>query len=1602
VFDVAGDLDVVGTVAVDVVPIVPQLHRKLKEAILPAADRVGIDAGQKLGERMAETMRATLTGSGDRIGNALGDAIGDAMARQIAMAIPNAVNNGGRAARTSSTRQGNDNAGAFGRAFKSRLEAAFKSLPRPDVRLSDTGFNADLARLRARMETLSNKRIGVDIDEASALAEITAIDAALAQLGARSPNVQVRTDIATARAELAAVQRQINDIDRDDVNVRVRANTAQAHAALLQLSVALGIVAALPVVPIAAAGIGAIASAATVAAAGVGVVALAAIPAISGVTKVIQAKTAADKEAATATDNSAAANVRAAQNAIQMASAQQALTSAHRNAARSIAQANRQVEDAERALGQAAARAMEQREQAAERVEDAERSLLDAKRQARQDLTRARADAAAQLADLNDQLERGKLDERDATLRVKEAEEELNRVRAEYDAGQATELEMERAQLAYDQAAQSAKQQQKDYAQLQKDAEAAKNAGVDGNEDVQRAAQQLADAQRNVQDQTEAVADAHREAAQAQVDAAQQVADAQRNMADAVANAADTQVQAAESIESAERGVESARLSSINTTANAVTKADEYREALAKLTPEQRDLYDSIAGPNGLTAAYKAWAKELQPDVLPLFTRAVDGAKNSLPGLSPLVRNSADAIGELMDRASADLKNPFWTRFKRGIAENAKPAIVGMGVALGNVFKGMAGVIEAFFPHMDSISARMQAITGRFATWGTGLRGSPKFERFLDYAAEMGPIVAESLGDIGGAFFEVGRALSPLSGPLFRVLGAMASRIATIAENAPWLIQGIWLAVLATKAWTIAMIAFNFVLSANPIVRIAILIGVLIGAVVLAYNRFGWFRRAVQGTWDAIQTAAKWAWGNVLKPVFNALVNVIQTVGDVAVWLWENVFSPVFNAIGLAGRIFVATLVTLVFTPVWIAIQVLGAIAMWLWEAAFKPAFEGIAWLVQWVWDNVLAPAFRAIWDDVKWLGDQFLWLYEHAVKPAFTWISDKAIWLWTKTIQPVFGWIWDGIKWLGDKFVWLYDHSVRPTWNWISDKTDWLWKRGIKPAFELIKAGVGLVADAFDEAKKAIKSAWNQVAGIAARPVNFVIEWVYTRGIKAVWDKVAGFVGLDKLPAAPKLLSENPKLLEAGGTVGNGWGPAVPMKVNRPTAIVGEGNPRYPEFVIPTDPKYRSRALSLHRAAGTQLLESGGILGGFEAAWDWTKDTVSDVVGKGIDWAKAGADLLVDPSKVWDKLTNPILSKVASGVGTSPMGQALTKIPTKMVGGLRDKIVNAVSSMFAGGGLGGGQWLKPVNAPYGTRFGVAGSMWSSGHHTGLDFPAAVGTAVKAVANGRVSATNRGGPYGNHIVIDHGAGLQSLYAHLSRIRAAVPKAVNAGERIGDVGATGNVTGPHLHLEARLNGKPVDPMKYLTGGGFNANAVGAAQKYAKSILSNYGWGPEQFGPLKKLWQGESGWRWNAENPSSGAYGIPQALPASKMASAGADWRTNYQTQVRWGLNYIKGRPDYGSPSAAYSTWLSRSPHWYDEGGLLPPGLSLVANGTGSPEPVFTGSQWADIREAKSGGTTTVHADVRVFVGDREITDIVRTEINTYDSEIATDLNNGRYV
>ena len=107
------------------------------------------------------------------------------------------------------------------------------------------------------------------------------------------------------------------------------------------------------------------------------------------------------------------------------------------------------------------------------------------------------------------------------------------------------------------------------------------------------------------------------------------------------------------------------------------------------------------------------------------------------------------------------------------------------------------------------------------------------------------------------------------------------------------------------------------------------------------------------------------------------------------------------------------------------------------------------------------------------------------------------------------------------------------------------------------------------------------------------------------------------------------------------------------------------------------------------------------------------------------------------------------------------------------------------------------------------------------------------------------------------------------------------------------------------------------GGQESLSQGDPQAIAAALLPSFGFSSSQMSCLVPLWMGESGWRVNAENTYSGAYGIPQALPGSKMATAGADWQTNPATQIEWGLGYIRDR--YGSPCGAWG--FKQSHGWY---------------------------------------------------------------------------------
>jgi phage-related protein len=1570
----------VGSVEVDVLPNVQGIYGRLRSALVPAATRAGRDAGDAAGRAFGPAMQGQVDGVGLQIGRQIGRQIASQVTASLRTAIRDGVTQGGRTARPAATRQGEQTGGAFARSLRARLEAAFRSMPRLDVRLSDTGVDADLARLRARLETLAGKTVGIDIDAATARAQAADIEERLRRIGAVHPNVAVRADTAAAIAQLQALQTQIDEVTADparirvetdgtfgqrlraqvqaaeaslpninltadssaaeveiarlraqltalrdvrigvdmdaatatarieaiqarlqrlaasDADVAIRVDTAAAVAQLAAIQAAVNrldgqtanvnvnvsgmqmlVTAALafgpaiiPALPVVAAGLGAVTAAAVAAGAGIGAIALVAAPAFKGIASALQAQKSAQDAAANSTYKGGAASGQGARQALSAAGAQQSLATAHRNAARQISQAQQAVGDAVRNAAEANRRAADQVKQAqqgladavqqaadrqrdaADRVVEAERSLADAQRTARQaqaDLTQARRDAADELRELSDRVAGAQLSERDAALSVQEAEVRLRQVKAQ--GSKASAIEQQRAQLAYDQAVQRLKEQQQETKDLSAEKKAADKAGVEGSETVRDAQQRIADADRAVADQQKGLAKARQEQQRAAVEGARSIAEAQakvaesqravtrtqedgaRSVARAQENLAAAQASAADSIASAQRQIASSSLSAAGGIDQAAIAQAKYQAELDKLTPSARETFDAFVG---LRSAFGKWSKSLQPKVMPIFTRALNGMRKALPGITPFVKEAAGAVGDLQDRVSRGFKSPWWKSFKKDLQGSVRPAIIGLGVSFGRVFKGMAGIVQAFFPHMDSISERMQKITGRFANWGTSLKGSPEFERFLDYSSTMAPKLGDALGKIAGAFLSIGQALSPVSGPLLFLLSGLAEAIGIIAEAAPWMVQGIWLAIVAMRVWTIAQWALNAAMSANPISLIIIGIVALVAIGIYAFNKFPWFRDLVLKAWAGIKTASLWLWNTVLKPFFTWF-------GGIVVWLWQRIIRPYIGFL----------------IAYW---KTVAQVAVWLWNTVLKPFFVWFGGIVVWLWQKIIKPYIGFLIAYWRKVADVAIWLWKTILAPAFRGIGAIISWWWTNIVKRYFGFVRGAISVLGDVFRWLWQKAVKPAWSGISGVIGTIWRDGIKPAFDRLKAAVGKVGDAFEAARKAIKIAWDKLKGIARTPVQYVVDVVYNNGIRGVWNKVAGAFGAKKLE----------KFTFARGGIMPGYTPGKDVH----------------KFVSPT---------------GGQLELSGG-----EAIMrpEFTRAVGSGFVGAMNSIARSRGAQGVKAA----------LAPVFGGNPTTPTDRSL-----KYAGGGVYPV-----QRFEDGGIFG--WIgsaasKAAGAGSAAWNGIkAGASW-----LGDSLEESARAGVKKVVNPLLKSF---------------PGMDTGFGRMIRkVPDRIIDTLFGYTKEADKKGGGGIGGPKIQAATRW-AKTQNRLPYQWGGNGNpswdcSGFMSAIESVIRGQKPHRRWSTHAF-------KGGTPPGWVKNGQSAFKVGITHAGVGHTAGTIGKT-----KVESRGGDGVVVGSRARGYSDRLFTSWYGFKPGSYDSGGYLQPGLNLAYNGTGRPEPVFTTGQ-----------------------------------------------------
>ncbi|MCD9196080.1 phage tail tape measure protein [Streptomyces albireticuli] len=484
---------------------------------------------------------------------------------------------------------------------------------------------------------------------------------------------------------------------------------------------------------------------------------------------------------------------------------------------------------------------------------------------------------------------------------------------------------------------------------------------------------------------------------------------------------------------------------------------------------------------------------------------------------------------------------------------------------------------------------------------------------------------------------------------------------------------------------TVAMGAFNLVMNANPIILVITAVVALGAAVVVAFQRVGWFRAGIMAAWAGIKTAASVTWNTVLKPALAGIQTGLQAVGDAAVWLWSTVLSPVFSAIGLAARVLLAIVVVAVLTPIYLALKFLGALAMWLWTVAIRPAFQGIAAAAMWMWTTAIRPAFQGI-------AAVAMWLWTNAFKPAIDSIVGKirllaltATWLWNNVIVPVFQGIAAEIsRWwsrvsatfntvrtyltgtLATAFRWLLDNVIRPVWNGITSVISSTWRNGISPVFELLKRGVRAVGDSFNSGAGYIGRVWSTIKDKTKGPVQFVVDVVYNNGIRNVWNAVAKLLSLGKLDTV--------KFARGGRTHGG-----VPGRDSIPALMMAD------EYVIKRDSArsvgfgtldYINRYGALPGFAGggpVQRFADGGIV---DDIWGGLTGAAKTIGG----WTGQAWDLITDPSEIWDKMISPVRRKISS-IGGSPWARGMAQLPTRMIKGLKDKVVSTAKGLLDFGG---------------------------------------------------------------------------------------------------------------------------------------------------------------------------------------------------------------------------------------------------------------------------------------------------------------------------------
>jgi phage-related protein len=935
-----------------------------------------------------------------------------------------------------------------------------------------------------------------------------------------------------------------------------------------------------------------------------------------------------------------------------------------------------------------------------------------------------------------------------------------------------------------------------------------------------------------------------------------------------------------------------------------------------------------IANVKSLGSAAAASFENLSAAVGPLGQAFLDVAQvggTFLPGLTDGAGNASRAFADMI--RSAKESGGIATFIQEGL-----DALTQLGSIAGNVGSALSGVFSAGNISGGGFLNTLDSITGSLANVINSVSGQSALQSFF----EVTSVVATTLGDVlkalapslatildaaETAITAIAPAIAPLAkaageileafAPLLPVVGELGALVAGLLTDALKALLPPVTRVVKSLADSLAPVlpviaeAFGDVITAlAPFVDV--LAGALADAIRIVAPVLGEIATilgdALVSALSAIEPYLPQI-ADAFNQILEAIVPLLPEIAKMAVEFLTNMLPALLELVPSFLDLALALLPLL--PPL---VELTGALLPLFSEiltTTLVPALKTLALIIDTVvvpiLEGLLIPVLETGIDVLTMLTDTLTFVLD-TFNRVFGAIQDVVINVLQLTVLPIFQSVVDFLNFVFTGAVNTFGGVIDRIWRGIGTVIDTVVKGPIMGAFGAFKDGMQGVQDFAGGVKDGIAQVWGEIQEIMARPIRFFLDKVWNNGIVPAWNTMTGWIpGLgDKVHLGPLGIP-----FATGGPVpGVGSGDTVP-------AMLTPG-----EFVVRKQiAKPAMRFLSALNAGQAEAWQAAGgrnaqparFAGGGPVA---AEHVARGAVGKPYVWGATGPGSF-DCSGLWGAITNAALGAPVYG------NRRFT------------------TASFGGGGAGGlvpGRGALTVGVQRGHMAGtLAGTAYEA-------------TPPRVRGPGALGATSFPRQFflpqigGAFVEGPGGGGGGGMFDFIGKIMDTF----NPIKAMIDPGIDGLMPGegpykdlakrlPHIVVDAVIDrAKELATDIFGVGADLFTGAVGgiagvfgdaSVRQQVAMVAHRYRWGPptRYWDSADKLIQGESGWNPNARNPNSSAAGLFQ-----KMQSIHGPVESTPAGQAAWGFGYIKDR--YGDPTNAYNKWLSRSPHWYAEGGI----------------------------------------------------------------------------